>query len=197
MKLNKTIRESFTESIAVKKALLDSKEILNVEEIVKICSLAIKKGNKLLFCGNGGSASDSQHIVAELLIRYRSNFDREGIRALTLFQDTSTMTACGNDLGYENLFARNLETLGKEGDILFAITTSGNSENIIRALKKAKNKKIITVGLLGSGGGECKTYCDYSITVPSNVTARIQESHILLGHIIVELIEDELYQTNK
>ncbi len=196
MKLNKTIIESFTKSIDVKKDLLNSKEILNFEEIVNICCEAIKKGNKLLFCGNGGSASDSQHIVAEFLIRYRSNFNREGIKALTLFQDTSTITACGNDFGYENLFSRNLETLGKEGDILFAITTSGNSENIIRALKKAKDKKIITVGFLGSGGGKCKTCCDYSITVPSDVTARIQESHILLGHILVELLEDKLYQTN-
>jgi len=190
------IKRLFLDSINVKKEILqnESLEILASmgNEIVK----AITNGNKMMLCGNGGSAADAQHLAAEMLVRLRPNNNREGIPALALAQDTSTLTACGNDFGYDVLYERMVYSLGKSGDILIVITTSGNSENIIRAMKAAKNENITVYGFLGSGGGEAVSLCDKSFIVPSNNTGRIQESHITAGHALMEYIEDKLISEN-
>ena len=152
----------------------------------------ILKGGKLLFCGNGGSAADSQHLAAEFLIRLRPNVNRRPIAALSLATDVSTLTACANDYSADDIFLRTFLALKKENDILFVITTSGKSKNIIKVLKEAKKQKIYSVGLLGKGGGDAKKITDDSIIVKSNNTALIQESHIFLGHYILETVENEL-----
>ena len=152
----------------------------------------ILKGGKLLFCGNGGSAADSQHLAAEFLIRLRPNVNRRPIAALSLATDVSTLTACANDYSADDIFLRTFLALKNENDILFVITTSGKSKNIIKVLKEAKKQKIYSVGLLGKGGGDVKKITDDSIIVKSNNTALIQESHIFLGHYILETVENEL-----
>jgi len=156
---------------------------------------SIGDGNKIMLCGNGGSAADAQHLAAEMLIRLRPNNNREGVAAITLAQDTSTITACGNDFGYEMLYERILKSLGKEGDCLIGITTSGNSKNIILAMKAAQNMGIKVFGFLGCGGGEALKYCDEAFIVPSNDTGRIQEAHITAGHALMEYIEDQLIES--
>ena len=161
---------------------------LSIKKIYK----SLRNKGKIFFCGNGGSAADAQHLAAEMLIRLRPNNNREGIPAIALAQDTSTITACGNDFGYDQLFERLVRTLGHEGDVLIAITTSGNSKNIIAAMRAAKKIGIFVFGFLGSKGGEALKYCDEAFVVPSNNTGRIQESHITAGHALMELIEDEL-----
>ena len=146
----------------------------------------------MLICGNGGSAADAQHLAAELLIRLRPTVNRQSLPAISLVQDTSTITACANDYGYECIFERLLESLGKPGDVLLGISTSGNSENVNRALQSAKLQDIVPTGFLGSGGGGAKHLCQEAFIVPSQNTARIQESHIMAGHILMETIEDIL-----
>jgi len=158
-------------------------------------SRIIQNGNKIMLCGNGGSAADAQHLAAEMLVRLRPMNNREGIAAMTLAQDMSTITACGNDFGYEKLYERMLTSLGKEGDCLIGITTSGNSENIILAMKAAKELGIEVFGFLGCGGGEALKYCDEAFIVPSNDTGRIQEAHITAGHALMEYIEDRLLES--
>ena len=164
----------------------------------KIKSISIKianqiiDGGKLLFCGNGGSAADSQHLAAEFLIRLRPNVNRRPIAALSLATDVSTLTACANDYSSDDIFLRTFSALKKENDILFVITTSGKSKNIIKVLKEAKKQKIYSVGLLGKGGGDAKKLTNESIVVKSHNTAIIQESHIFLGHYILESVENEL-----
>jgi D-sedoheptulose 7-phosphate isomerase len=153
---------------------------------------SIMDGGKLLLCGNGGSAADAQHLAAELLVRLRPNYNRAGLPAISLFLDTSTMTACGNDFSFDELFARALESIGKPGDCLLGITTSGNSQNVINAMKLANDMKIKNFGFLGSGGGEALELCEEVFLVPSNVTGRIQECHITAGHALMEYIEDSL-----
>ena len=155
----------------------------------------IKNGNKIMLCGNGGSAADAQHLAAEMLVRLRPMNNREGIAAITLAQDTSTITACANDFGYEKLYERTLTSLGKEGDCLIGITTSGNSENIILAMKAAKKMNIKVFGFLGCKGGEALKYCDEAFIVPSDDTGRIQEAHITAGHALMEYIEDKLLES--
>jgi len=152
----------------------------------------IMDGGKLLFCGNGGSAADSQHLAAEFLIRLRPNVNRRPIAALSLATDVSTLTACANDYSSDDIFLRTFSALKKENDILFVITTSGKSKNIIKVLKEAKKQKIYSIGLLGKGGGDAKKLTNESIIVKSNNTATIQESHIFLGHYILENIENLL-----
>jgi D-sedoheptulose 7-phosphate isomerase len=152
----------------------------------------VQSGGKIMLCGNGGSAADAQHLAAEMLIRLRPNNNREGIATITLAQDTSSITACGNDFGYHLLYERLVKTLGKEGDCLIAITTSGNSENITLAMKAAQEMGIKVFGFLGSGGGMALKYCDEKFIVPSNDTGRIQEAHITAGHALMEYIEDKL-----
>ena len=186
------IEQLFQESIKVKTEVVDSGIIESLVSMGLLSVKAIQEGNKLMLCGNGGSAADAQHLAAEMLVRLRPNNNREGIPAIALAQDTSTITACGNDFGYDQLFERLVQTLGHKGDILIAITTSGNSKNIIAAMKAAKKIGIFVFGFLGSKGGEALNYCDEAFVVPSNNTGRIQESHITAGHALMELIEDGL-----
>ena len=150
----------------------------------------INKGGKILLCGNGGSAADAQHLAAEFLVRLRPHINRKPIPAISLATDLSTVTACGNDYKFEDIFARNLEALGNKNDILIAISTSGESKNVIKVLKTSKKKKIYSICFLGKSGGNAKKICDDHIIVPSDNTARIQETHILLGHTLFEQVED-------
>ena len=144
-------------------------------------------GHKIILFGNGGSASDAQHIATEFVVRYKDF--RKALPALALNCDTSVMTAIGNDYGFEDIFSRQLEALANEGDLCIAITTSGNSQNVVKALQTAKDKGCRTIALSGKGGGEVGEYCDLNIVVPSDDTPRIQEMHIMIGHIIVEAVE--------
>jgi D-sedoheptulose 7-phosphate isomerase len=186
------VSDVITESIITKTKLMESC-IVQIESIGAKLASVIKNGKKILLCGNGGSAADSQHIAAEMVIRYRSSVNRPAIPAIALTVDPSIMTAGGNDIGFENVFARSVEAYGKKGDAIIGISTSGNSENVYRAIKQAQQMKMTTIGLLGCGGGKINLECDYSLVVPSDVTARIQESHILIGHIWCELIEEILF----
>jgi D-sedoheptulose 7-phosphate isomerase len=186
------IRKQIGESFDTKKLLYENET--NIQVIEKICVKAIEiyqKGGKILLAGNGGSAADAQHIAGELVSRFY--FDRPGLPALALTTDTSILTAIGNDYGYENLFSRQIEAYGEKGDLFIGISTSGNSKNIIRALDACRKKRIITVGLTGKSGGGIASLCDYCIQVPSTETPRIQETHILIGHIICAVIEDTLF----
>jgi len=157
---------------------------------------SIQNGGKIMLCGNGGSAADAQHLAAEMLVRLRPMNNREGVAAMTLAQDTSTITACGNDFGYEMLYERVLKSLGKKGDCLIGITTSGNSKNVILAMKAAQEMGIKVFGFLGCKGGEALKYCDKAFIVPSDDTGRIQEAHITAGHALMEYIEDRLIESN-
>jgi D-sedoheptulose 7-phosphate isomerase len=164
-----------------------SKDIIVVIENIK---KKLKKGGKLLFCGNGGSAADAQHLAAEFIVRLRPQVNRNPIPAITLTQDTSTLTACGNDYSFDDIFLRPFQALAKKNDILICISTSGNSKNILKVLKESKKAKIYSVCFLGKGGGKAKKLASKSLIVPSNNTARIQECHIFLGHFILEKVED-------
>jgi len=186
------IRLLFEDSVSVKKKILESDVLSVLEEMGDEITKAIQSGNKLMLCGNGGSAADAQHLAAEMLIRLRPKNNRDGIPAIALAQDTSTITACGNDFGYDQLYERMVKTLGKEGDVLIAITTSGNSENVIRAMKAASEMGVKVFGFLGSGGGRALGMCHESFVVPSDDTGRVQEAHITAGHALMEYIEDRL-----
>ncbi|MEO6695401.1 MAG: SIS domain-containing protein [Ignavibacteria bacterium] len=190
----KFITESLNESADVKKLILEkcTDEINKCsDELIKV----VKNGGKVMFIGNGGSAADSQHLATEFMIRLSHDLDRPAMGAIALTTDTSNLTAGGNDIGFENVFARNVEGLGKEGDALICISTSGNSRNILKAVAKAKEKKIITIGLLGkNNGGDLKKECDFSIIIPSENTQRIQEGHITVGHILCEIVEREVFE---
>lgn len=184
---------AFSESINVKnKIILDKNKINILVKMAEIIVLSIKNGGKLLLCGNGGSAADAQHLATELLVRLRPQVDRQSIPAISLAIDTSMITATGNDYNFNDIFARSLAGLGKIGDVLLGITTSGNSQNILAALKLAKNMGITTLGFLGGTGGLAAELCDQAFIVPSTITARIQESHITAGHVVMELIEEML-----
>lgn len=190
------IVNSITESIKTKQLLLD-KYTVKIEKSGILLADTFKRGNKVLLCGNGGSAADSQHIAAELVIRYRSSVERKALPAIALSVDSSALTAGGNDYGFDKVFSRQVEALGNEGDVLIGISTSGNSQNVIEAVQEAKSKKMKTLCLLGGEGGKLQDICDYSVTVPSDITARIQESHILIGHIWCEIIEEKLFLEKK
>ena len=157
-----------------------------------IATETLESGHKILLCGNGGSAADAQHIAAELTGRYK--IERKGLPAIALTTDTSALTAIGNDYGYEYVFSRQVEALANEGDMFIGISTSGNSQNVINALKKAKEMGCRTVGLSGKGGGKMNDCCDLNIVVPSRDTARIQEMHIMIAHILCQLIDNEYRQ---
>jgi D-sedoheptulose 7-phosphate isomerase len=150
----------------------------------------LRRGGKLMLFGNGGSAADAQHIAAELIIRYKT--DRVAIAAISLSTDSSALTACGNDLGFDALFERQIAGLGREHDVAFGISTSGKSPNVLRGLRQAQKMGLKTVGLSGNTGGEMATICDSVIVVPSTVTARIQEMHILIGHVLCKALEQRL-----
>ena len=185
-----TLSESIKETIKCKENL-----IFQEKEIIQIINLIFKKiklGGKLIFCGNGGSAADAQHLAAEFLIRLRPKVNRKPIQALSLVLDTSTITACGNDYDFSKIFSRPFKALAQKNDVLVAISTSGNSKNIIEVLREAKQKKISSVSFLGFNGGKAKKYADQFIIVNSNNVARIQESHIFLGHFILENVEQLL-----
>ena len=159
--------------------------------VASACIAALRQGNKILFAGNGGSAADAQHLAGELVSRF--NYDRPGLPAFSLSTDTSVLTAIGNDYGYERLFARQIEAIGHVGDILFAISTSGRSPNILNAVRVAREKGLVTIGLTGRGGGELSGLCDHCLRTPSDLTPRIQEGHIAIGHTICYLIEQQLF----
>ena len=183
----------FQESAAVKTAVADSDAPARLAEMAQACADSIKAGGKVMFCGNGGSAADAQHIAAELVVRLRFDRNRDALPALTLAQDSSTLTACANDYGYDQIFARALGALGRKGDVLVGITTSGNSTNVIHAMEAARGRGITVFGFLGGDGGQAMALCEQAF-IPEGTTdtGRIQESHITAGHVLVELIEDAL-----
>lgn len=186
------IKNEIKHSIEVKEAIYKNDNLLEqIEILARECVLLYKRGNKMLLAGNGGSAADAQHIAAELVGRY--GFDRPSIPSLALTTDTSNLTAIGNDYGYDAIFARQLFGMGQEGDLFIGISTSGNSKNLINAFKVAKEKKIFSVALVGKDGGEMAKIADISLVIPSFETPRIQESHILIGHILCDIIEKELF----
>ena len=190
--VNSYIKEHFEDSIAVKTKILNDEKLLElIKKVALETTKAYKEGKKTLLAGNGGSAADAQHIAGEFVSRFY--FDRPGIPSIALTTDTSILTAIGNDYGYEKLFSRQVQAQGVEGDIFIGISTSGNSANIIEALKVCKEKGILSVGLTGESGGAMNELCDYCIKVPSSKTPRIQESHILIGHIICAILEEELF----
>jgi D-sedoheptulose 7-phosphate isomerase len=157
---------------------------------LQILERSLRRGGKLLLFGNGGSAADAQHIAAELVIRYKS--DRPAIAAIALTTDSSALTACGNDLGFDALFERQIEALGRKDDVAIGISTSGKSQNVLRGLQQARNMGLRTVGLAGGTGGEMPSVCDAVIVIPSPITARIQEMHITIGHMLCKALEQRL-----
>lgn len=185
------VRDLFERSIAVKRKVVEG-HCNVIAEIAKVCAASIEQGGKILLCGNGGSAADAQHLAAELLVRLRPHVNRAGICALPLAIDSSSMTACGNDYSYEVYFERMTQALGKKGDVLIGITTSGKSPNVLRALTAARAIGMRTVGFLGGTGGPAAALCDIAFIVPSDETGRIQEAHITAGHAVMELVEDML-----
>jgi len=189
----KKIEDLFKESIKTKQRCLDQ-GLDVIERMSSQISSIIEKGGKIMLCGNGGSAADAQHLAAEMLVRLRPKNNREGVPAISLAQDTSTITACGNDFGYDLLYERVLKSLGKRGDCLIAITTSGNSKNIILAMKAAKELGVTVFGFLGCNGGQALEYCDETFIVPSDNTGRVQEAHITAGHALMEGVEDRLIE---
>ena len=190
--MKKIIKELIHDSLSVKTELLNSDSIISsIDEVTKLCISCLKIGGKVILAGNGGSAADSQHIAAELVGRFYKN--REALPAIALTTDTSAITAIGNDFGFENIFSRQLEAIGKKNDIFIGISTSGNSKNILNAIELSHKLGIKTVGLTGAEGGEFKNICDITIKSPSDDIPRIQETHILIGHIICFIIEENLF----
>ncbi len=188
------MKNSFIKNISehnnvITKLTDDSK---NIELISNLIFKKLKKGGKILMCGNGGSAADAQHLAAEFLIKLRPKINREPIPAISLNTDTSTLTACGNDYKFEDIFLRPFNALSKKNDVLLVFTTSGNSKNIIKVLREGQKKRISTIGFLGNNGGKAKYLCDYKIIVDSKNVARIQEAHIFLGHFIFSTVEDKI-----
>jgi D-sedoheptulose 7-phosphate isomerase len=169
----------------------DQALVREASRVASACVAALRNGCKVLFAGNGGSAADAQHLAAELISRFA--YDRPGLPAFALTTDTSVLTAIGNDYGYERVFARQVEAVGAAGDVFFAISTSGRSPNVLNALDVARAKGLVTVGMTGRSGGDMPRRCDHLLRIPSDVTPRIQEGHIAIGHAICQLIEAELF----
>jgi len=191
MKDDAILRE-INQSISVKQKMLEDVTLVNsVRQVADECVAAYRRANRVLLAGNGGSAADAQHIAAEFVSRYA--FDRPGLAAIAFTTDTSMLTAIGNDYGYDQIFRRQLEANGRQGDVFIGISTSGNSANVLTALHCARELGIVAVGLTGQGGVKMQAFCDYCIKVPSMSTPRIQESHILLGHIICGIVEATLF----
>ena len=186
------IKKIIQASIDVKKNVLEDETIIQTTaSIVDVMVDALKKGNYIYFCGNGGSAADAQHLAAELSGRFYSN--RHALRAEALHCNTSYLTAVANDYSFDMIYARLIEGIGDAGDILVGLSTSGNSENIIKAFDVARSKNMITIGFTGETGGRMKTISDYLINIPSTDTPRIQESHILIGHVVCQLVEEKYF----
>ena len=182
---------SIKENISIKESLKNKKYLRIIEKIINQVFVTIKRNKKIMTCGNGGSAADAQHLAAEFSGRYYIN--RPPLHAEALHTDTSFMTAVSNDFSFDEVYARLIQGIGKQGDILIGMSTSGNSKNVIKALEEAKKKNIITIGFKGKANGNMKPYCDYLINIPSDDTPRIQECHLMLGHGICELVEKELF----
>jgi D-sedoheptulose 7-phosphate isomerase len=193
--MQQQIRDIIHASIDTKKKILNDPQLMNaIEEVTRAVVKAFHNGNKVLFCGNGGSAADAQHLAAEFSGRFYS--DRTPLPSEALHCNTSYLTAVANDYGYDLVYSRMIKGIGRPGDVLIGLSTSGNSVNITNALQIAKELGMITVGFTGETGGKMKPLCDYLLNVPSNDTPRIQESHITMGHIICQLVEEELFKKN-
>lgn len=186
-----TIKSQLEASCLVKQQMLDNTGILQtIEDAVSHCITALKAGNKIILAGNGGSAADAQHIAAELVGRFET--ERPGLPAITLTTNSSTVTAVANDYNYDNIFRRQVQALGQRGDVFIGISTSGNSPNVVAAIEQCKEQGITVIGLTGETGGKMLELCDICVRVPSTNTARIQESHITIGHILCSLIDSAL-----
>lgn len=189
------IRNIIQSSIEVKEQLLENESLINtVADVVTVVTNAFNKGNRVYFCGNGGSAADAQHLAAEFSGRFYTN--RKALPAEALHCNTSYLTAVANDYSYDVIYARLIDGIGNPGDVLIGLSTSGNSGNIVKAFEVARSKQIITVGFTGTSGGVMKGLSDHLLNVPSTDTPRIQESHIMLGHIICQLVEENLFSEN-
>ncbi len=185
------IRQCIEDSLAVKQKVLNDQALLDrLQRVADVCIQAFRQGNKVMLAGNGGSAADAQHIAAEFVSRF--DFDRPGIPSLALSTDTSMLTAIGNDYGYEHVFRRQVQAQGREGDILIGISTSGNSRNVVLAVEEARRMGIVTVALTGANG-ILPGLCDHALQVPATHTPRIQENHILLGHILCGYVEAVIF----
>jgi D-sedoheptulose 7-phosphate isomerase len=182
------IKRALTDSANVKIRIAETLST-NIAEVGDKLALALRNGQKAIFCGNGGSAADCQHLATELVVRLSGKNNRKALPAIALTTNSSILTACANDYGFDKIFSRQLEALGEPGDILFAISTSGNSKNVIEAVLEAKKIGIVTVGFLGGDGGRLATLVDFPLVVPSDDTQRIQEGHITIGHIIIGMAE--------
>jgi D-sedoheptulose 7-phosphate isomerase len=190
--LTDRIKNTIAASINTKQQILQNTDLLNtVQNCVSAVVSAFKNGNKVLFCGNGGSASDAQHLAAEFSGRFYKN--RKALPAEALHCNTSYLTAVANDYSFDVIYSRLIDGIGVKGDVLIGLSTSGNSKNIVAAFETAREKKIITIGFTGADGGLLKSLSDFLITIPSADTPRIQESHIMLGHIICELVEEQIF----
>jgi len=192
--MSEKIRNIISESIKVKEKVLNDESIIkSVEKIVDLIVQALKNGNRIYFCGNGGSAADAQHLAAEFSGRFYT--DRDALPAEALHCNTSYLTAVANDYSYDVVYSRLIKGIGTRGDVLVGLSTSGNSINIVKAFDTAREKKIVTVGFTGEGGGKMKENADFLLAVPSKDTPRIQESHIMLGHIICQLVEEKYFSS--
>ena len=186
------VRSEVTKTVDVMQAILADQALIDtVERVGEACAKSIAGGGKIMFCGNGGSAGDSQHLAAELVGKLV--FDRPGMPGLALTVDTSALTAVGNDFGYESVFSRQVEALGRSGDVLIGISTSGRSKNVVKAMAAARARGIVTIAMTGAKHGPMADLADHWITVPHSETQKIQEGHIVLGHIFCALVEDKIY----
>jgi D-sedoheptulose 7-phosphate isomerase len=188
------IRHAFQDSISVKQAFVE-RYADPIAAAAKVMIAAFKKGHKVLLFGNGGSATDASHLAAEFVNRFQR--DREGLPALALTCDQSVITSISNDYDYQEIFSRQLRALGRKGDVAIGISTSGNSPNVLRAIEAAKPLGLVTIGFTGKDGGKLATMVDHAFIVPSNLTSRIQETHITLGHVLCELVEDALFPASR
>ncbi len=187
-----TLKSRIESSVQLKSSLITNEKLLKaVSDLTDVIVAAYKNGNKVLWCGNGGSAADSQHLAAELSGRFY--YDRPPLNSEALHVNTSYITAVANDYSYDVVYSRLISALGQKGDVLIGLSTSGNSTNVVNALIKAKEKGMITVGFTGESGGKMKEHCDYLVNIPSTDTPRIQECHMLLGHTVCELVESTLF----
>ena len=190
------IKNIIQSSIDVKQQVLQSQELLTtVSKVVEVVTTSLKNGGRIYFCGNGGSAADAQHLAAEFSGRFYT--DRKALPAEALHCNTSYLTAVGNDYGFDLVYSRLIDGIGNKGDVLIGLSTSGNSANIVKAFEVAKQKGVITVGFTGAAGGTMKSLSDHLINIPSKDTPRIQESHIMIGHIICQLVEENYFSPNE
>jgi len=193
--MNSKIKDHFEKSIGLKQKILDTHSHISIAAMSQIAAKKIRGGGKIFFCGNGGSAADAQHLAAELMVRLKPENNRKGLPAIALSLDISTLTACSNDFGFDQIYKRALKTLANSNDVLIAISTSGNSKNILNAAQYAKMNKLSVFGFLGSNGGKVLKYCDQTFLVPSFNTGLIQESHITAGHALIECVEEILFKS--